>query len=121
MGRFCFSVSSCVELVMCPDNASGCCNVIAQLSRIKLCGIFLLCFLHLKVWSPHLSCCFPHGHCGRWEFVNRGSLSFLFIAIRKLQLGSRFAVLLRFMLMSGYDVCGTRMLGNRCRCSLAVL
>ena len=47
-----------------------------------------------------------------------GSLNFRLMAMSVIQFGSRFCLLLRHMPMRGYDVCGERRLGMRCRCSL---
>jgi hypothetical protein len=98
------------------DNAGW--RASAQLSRMKWCGSILLCFLQVKIWSPHLSCSFPHGQVGMFALLNIGSRSLRLIAMRKLQFGRRWAGLLRHIEISGYDVCGTRRLGRMCRWSL---
>ena len=85
---------------------------------MKLCACFLLCLIQLNVWSPHISCCVPHGHI--CVFVNNGSQSLRFMAMRKLQFKRRLEGLLLLRETSGYDVCGTKMLGSKCICSGAV-
>jgi hypothetical protein len=46
-----------------------------------------------------------------------GSRNFRLVAIKNVQLGSRWAGLLLFIPISGYDVCGDNMLGSRWVCS----
>ena len=87
---------------------------------MKLCASFLLNFLHLKQWSPQTSCVLLQMQVGVSGSVNNGSRNFRLVAMRKLQFGSLLFLLLRDILMIGWDVWGDRMLGNRGRCSLAV-
>ena len=121
MGRFCFSISSDEDGARCPVSASADCNAGAQQSRMKLWGCFLLCFLQLKAWSPQASWILLHGHFGSCSVLNIGSLSFRLMAKRKLQFGCLLDLLDLFIEISGYEVCGTRMLGRRWMCSGALI
>ena len=112
------SVCRCVFGDMYPARDSAGCSANAQLSRRKLCGAILLCLWHVNMWSPHTSWMHPQGHVGMLVSSKSGRRSFRFIAIRKLQLGNRFRSMLRHMETSGYDVCGTSMLGRSLRWSL---
>lgn len=89
----------------------------AQLSLMKLWGSILLCLMHLNMWSPQASCVMPHGQVGVLADVKIGRRSFRLSARVKLQFGRRLFLLLRHIDISGYDVCGTRILGSRCICS----
>ncbi len=50
------SISSLDVGLMYPAIARAGCNPSAHVSRMMLCAIFLLIFLHLNVWSPQQSC-----------------------------------------------------------------
>ena len=80
--------------------------------RMLLCTPILHIRLHWKVWSPNLSGWRPQGQKG---FVVLRS--FRLMHISKIQGGNRLEALLRHMVISGYDICGDRMLGRRWRCS----
>ena len=54
-----------------------------------------------------------HLHEGKLLLEWMGSRNFHLVAIEKVQLGSRWAGLLLFIPISGYDVCGDSMLGRR--------
>ena len=88
----------------------------AQESRMELWAPILLICRHWNAWSPYASCVLPHRQMGRFVSVCIGSLSLRLREMSKLQFGSRWEGLLRFIPIRGYDVCGESMLGRRWTC-----
>lgn len=100
--RFDRSVCSGLFGEIYPASDRAGCKASAQVSRRKWCGSILLCFLQVNMWSPHLSWLLPQGHVGMlFSSVKSGRRSFRFIAMRKLQFGSRLRSTLRHMETSG--------------------
>jgi hypothetical protein len=96
-------------------DGSGC-KANAHESIMMLCAIFLLISLQWKVWSPQQSCCLLHLHGSVLLGLKIGRRNFLRRARRVAQSGSWCYAFDLFMLTRGYDVCGDRMLGRKCRC-----
>lgn len=115
--RFLHSRSSRVDGRMYPAAASVCWRAVAQESRMMLWAIFLLILRQANMWSPYRSCMHVHLHVGQLTLSNIGKRSFRLIAMSKDQLGNLLDMLLRFIPMSRYDVCGDKMLGSRWRCT----
>ena len=112
-GRFCSSVWIDVLEGMYPAVERAGCIAFAHESLMELWAPILLMCRHWKAWSPYSSCVLPHLQVGRFVMEWIGSLSLRLREMSKLQFGSRWEGLLRFIPIRGYDVCGDKMLGSR--------
>ena len=102
---------------MYPTVEKAGCKADAHESCMMLCANFLLISLQWKVWSPQQLCCLPILHIGVLLVLLIRRHNFLRRARRGVQSGSRCCEFDLFISTGGYDVCGERMLGRRCRCS----